>query len=81
MADLIIADFDLGTQLLGTEVIRSIRKDLRQAIPAILLTGHADAKVKKLVDGDDFQIFSKPVQPAKLRSMLSALRIANRDEP
>ena len=81
MADLIIADFDLGNQLLGTEVIRSIRKDLRQAIPAILLTGHADAKVKKLVGDDDIQIFSKPVQPAKLRSMLSALRIANRDEP
>ncbi|RDV02543.1 response regulator [Sphingorhabdus pulchriflava] len=80
-ADLIIADFDLGNQLLGTEVIRSIRQDLGQAIPAILLTGHADAKVKKLVDGDDIQIFSKPVQPAKLRSMLSALRIANRDEP
>jgi signal transduction histidine kinase len=80
MADLIIADFDLGNQLLGTEVVRSIRHDLGQEIPAILLTGHADAKVKELTDDDNIKIFSKPVQPAKLRSMLSALRIANRDE-
>ena len=79
-ADLIIADFDLGNGTLGTEVIASIRVKLMQNVPAILVTGHAEALVRDQIVSDDIQILAKPVQPAVLRSVLSAVRIAGRNQ-
>jgi signal transduction histidine kinase len=75
-ADLIIADFDLGHGARGTEVIAAIRLELGFSIPAILLTGHAESLVREQSVDDGIQILSKPVQPAVLRSVLSAFRIA-----
>jgi len=80
MADLIIADFDLGDQLLGTDAIATIRKKLGSSIPAILMTGHAGQLVNDQLVSDDIQILAKPVQPAMLRSILSAFRIGSRQQ-
>ena len=79
-ADLIIADFDLGDQLLGTDAIATIRKKLGSSIPAILMTGHAGQLVNDRLVSDDIQILAKPVQPAMLRSILSAFRIGSRQQ-
>ncbi len=79
-ADLIIADFDLGQGELGTKAISEIRRHLGTDIPAILLTGHAEARVRERVGDDDIQILAKPVQPAVLRSVLSAFRLAGRKQ-
>lgn len=79
-ADLIIADFDLGNDVRGTDVIAAIRKILGVAVPAILLTGHADTVVVDQSDNLATQIIAKPVQPAMLRSILSAFRITSRHQ-
>jgi signal transduction histidine kinase/CheY-like chemotaxis protein len=78
-ADLIIADYDLGNKVLGTDAIRSIRSRLGTMIPAILMTGHAEAVVSKQPLDDGIQVLAKPVQPATLRSIVSTLRIAARN--
>ena len=77
-ADLIIADFDLGKGILGTDVVSAIRKQLGASLPAILLTGHAEARVRQQIAIDDIHVLAKPAQPATLRSVLSAFRIARR---
>jgi signal transduction histidine kinase len=79
-ADLIIADFDLGQGELGTKAISEIRRHLGVDIPAILLTGHAEVRVRERIGDDDIQILAKPVQPAVLRSVLSAFRLAGRKQ-
>lgn len=79
-ADLIIADYDLGNQTLGTSAIRSIRQRLGSSLPAILMTGHADAAARKQKGDEGIQILAKPVQPAMLRSILSTFRVASRSQ-
>jgi signal transduction histidine kinase len=79
-ADLIIADFDLGKGELGTVAIADIRRSLGTSPPAILLTGHAEALVRDQVVTSDIQILAKPVQPAMLRSIISAFRLAGRNQ-
>jgi signal transduction histidine kinase/CheY-like chemotaxis protein len=80
MADLILADFDLGHQKLGTDAIAAIRKELGYAAPAILMTGHAETILREQTVSEDIQILAKPLQPAMLRSVLSAFRIASRQQ-
>lgn len=76
-ADVIIADFDLGNKRLGTEAIRVIRKGLESNVPAILMTGHAEAIANQQNFDEGIQVLAKPVQPAMLRSILSTFRAAS----
>ncbi|MFZ1366801.1 ATP-binding protein [Sphingorhabdus sp.] len=78
--DLIIADYDLGNQELGTDAIRAIRAKLGSTIPAILMTGYAEAVVSKQTIDEGIQVLAKPVPPAMLRSTVSTLRIALRNQ-
>lgn len=77
-ADVIIADFDLGSGQLGTDAIRSIRQQLGQQIPAILMTGHSGRRIEQEVERLDVLLLAKPVQPAMLRSVLSSIRSRGR---
>jgi CheY-like chemotaxis protein len=79
-ADLIIADYDLGDRTLGTSAILAIREKLGSILPAILMTGHADAVVSRKGVDEGIQILAKPVQPAILRSILSTFRAASHNE-
>ena len=79
-ADLIIADHDLGQETLGTDAITAIRIMTSQMLPAILISGHAEAVIKKQILEVGITVLAKPVQPATLRSMLSSMRITGRDQ-
>jgi len=80
-ADIVISDFDLGTGSTGTEAIAAIRAKLMRTLPAILMTGHTEERLRQHMTADDITLLAKPVQPATLRSVLSSLRIGQYNQP
>jgi CheY-like chemotaxis protein len=73
--DLILTDFDLGNGMTGTWCISHIRWLTRTEIPAIVMTGHDEARVRSLIDLPRVQLMTKPLRPSALRSLLSSVRI------
>jgi signal transduction histidine kinase len=70
--DVIISDYRLANNELGTEVIERVRAVCRADIPAVVVSG--DATVDMLAGGEDLHLLHKPLQPAKLRALLQHLR-------
>jgi signal transduction histidine kinase len=70
---LIISDYRLQETLNGVEVIASLRAQLSQDIPACLVSGETDAGLTQLAQCAGLTLLHKPVQPAKLRSLLHRL--------
>lgn len=73
--DLVVTDFDLGTEASGADCIRHLRRSSGRKVPAIIMTGHDVRRVQEQVGDSDIPILSKPVQPAELRSLLVALKL------
>ena len=73
--DLILTDFDLGNGMTGTWCISHIRWLTGTEIPAIVMTGHDEARVRSLIDLPRVQLMTKPLRPSALRSLLSSVRI------
>lgn len=70
--DLLITDFDLGRGQTGTDCIAAVRKFARRNVPAIVMTGHDEARVRADMGDASIPILAKPVRPAELRSVLTA---------
>jgi signal transduction histidine kinase/CheY-like chemotaxis protein len=68
--DLLITDFDLGNKTTGTDCIARVREFNGWKVPAVIMSGHGDARIREEVDDPDIPIMSKPVRPAELRSVL-----------
>ena len=73
--DLVVTDFDLGTEASGADCIEHVRRSSGRNVPAIIMTGHDIRRVQEQVGDSDIPILSKPVQPAELRSLLVALKL------
>lgn len=73
--DLVVTDFDLGTEASGADCIQHVRRSSGRKVPAIIMTGHDVRRVQEQVGDSDIPILSKPVQPAELRSLLVALKL------
>ncbi|WP_275547444.1 MULTISPECIES: hybrid sensor histidine kinase/response regulator [unclassified Pseudomonas] len=73
--DLVVTDFDLGTEASGADCIQHLRRSSGRKVPAIIMTGHDVRRVQEQVGDSDIPILSKPVQPAELRSLLVALKL------
>ncbi|MCW6537731.1 ATP-binding response regulator [Sphingomonas lycopersici] len=73
--DVILTDFDLGSGTTGADCIDRVRAIAGEHIPAIVITGHDEAKVRSYFDEPDIQILLKPVRPAELRSVLHAKKL------
>ncbi|EJN05895.1 hybrid sensor histidine kinase/response regulator [Phyllobacterium sp. YR531] len=73
--DLVITDFDLGAKTTGTDCIDYVRRQNGLHIPAIIVTGHDENRVRDDVSDPEIPILSKPIRPAELRSMIMALRL------
>jgi signal transduction histidine kinase/ActR/RegA family two-component response regulator len=71
--DLLIVDLRLGEERDGIEVIESLRRQLGQATPALLVSGDTGAAELLRVRSSGIALLTKPVAPAKLRSMLRTL--------
>jgi len=70
---LIISDYRLQETQNGIEVIALLRTQLAHTTPACLLSGDTDASLVQAAHRAGLTLLHKPVQPAKLRSLLRRL--------
>lgn len=73
--DLIITDFDLGAKTTGSDCINYVRRENGRDLPAIIVTGHDENRVRDDVGDPEIPILSKPIRPAELRSTILALKL------
>lgn len=65
--DVIISDFRLKEHRTGIEVIKQLRLQLHQNIPAILITGDTAPDRLQQAKASELMLLHKPVKPAKLK--------------
>ncbi|WP_335944295.1 hybrid sensor histidine kinase/response regulator [Pseudomonas sp. G166] len=71
--DIIIADFDLGTKVSGSECIAAIREQRGWEVPAMIMTGHEIERIRHALSHMNISILAKPVRPPELRATLLEL--------
>ena len=76
--DVIISDYHLAQGEVGTQVIESLRQACGAQLPAILVSGDVQADLRDLAREAGIHLMFKPLQAAKLRSLLHHL--LSRDE-
>ena len=71
--DVILADYHLDNDLLGTDAIFGIRAALESEIPAVMLTADRSSECSQMFNQLGFPVINKPVKPSKLRALLTHL--------
>lgn len=71
--DLIISDYRLRQGETGVQVITRLQQEFNEMIPAVLITGDTAPDRLQEARASGFEIMHKPLQPAKLRALLSHL--------
>ena len=71
--DLIIADFHLGTLQDGMDALAELQTSLTPPPPAALLTADRSPELKQRARLRHYALLHKPVKPAALRALLSAM--------
>lgn len=71
--DIIVADYDLGTEANGLDCIASIRAARGWDVPALILTGREVEVVIESMQGTEVSVLSKPLRPSELRLNLLSL--------
>lgn len=79
--DLILADYHLGLGETGLNGIERLRSKWGGDIPAVIVSADTSPETARLVSDAGIALLTKPVQPAKLRSLLQHLLQTNIDEP
>lgn len=74
--DLVISDFDLGSDVSGADCIAAARNVSPDAL-AIVLTGHDAGRVRDSISDPTIPILMKPIRPAELRSMMVTMLLRN----
>jgi len=75
----ILSDYQLSDGELGTEVIRRIHEVCGRRIPAIVISGDITAEMRQSAQREGLYVLHKPVQAAKLRTLLHHLFSGLRD--
>lgn len=71
LPQLILADYHLNENLLGTDAIQAIRQHLSLDIAAIVITADRTAAMKHEVREAGYGLIHKPLRPAVLRKMIN----------
>lgn len=71
--DVLITDFDLGGKQTGADCIAVVRNLAGEDVPAIIMTGHDETRIRAELEDPSIPILAKPVHPAEMRSVLSAI--------
>jgi CheY-like chemotaxis protein len=71
--NVIISDFRLRDGVNGIDVVQQLRSQLKQTVPALLITGDTAPDRLQQAQKSDLILLHKPVQPAKLRAALNLL--------
>jgi len=76
--DLVIADYRLAGEELGTEVVARLRHELGWAVPALLISGDSSTATLEVLRASGLEFLLKPVLPEELRAVSSRLIAAGR---
>jgi signal transduction histidine kinase len=68
--DLLIIDYHLGESLTGFSLYDALIEQWNAHIPAILVTAHGEAEIKRQAAEAGMGYLAKPVKPVALRSMI-----------
>ena len=71
--DIILADYHLRPDLVGTDVVAAVRAIAGRPIPAVVITADHSSEVQARVAAAGCSLVHKPIKPAQLRSLLSYL--------
>ena len=71
--DIILADYQLDDNRNGLDAMDSVRAELGNRIPGILITGYMAPEVREDAINRGYQILYKPVKPAALRALVNKL--------
>lgn len=71
--DIVIADYDLGDEGSGIDIIRRIRQELGRDIPALLITGDAAPDSIRDIEASGCRYFQKPVLVDELVAQMNRL--------
>ena len=71
MPDVIIADYRLAGNRVGTDVIARLHQELDPAIPAIMVTGSSTPQRSEEAAHCGYHLMIKPVIPEKLRALIA----------
>ncbi|GEM_PF-529322 len=77
--DIIISDFRLRHGRTGLEAVAELRAAFGPDIPAILITGDTSPDTIQALDQTGHAVLYKPLQPARLRALLSHVLAKRRD--
>lgn len=71
--DIVLADYHLERGETGLEAVHALRKQVRQDLPAIIVTADHTTEVAETIKGSACDLLCKPVRPAELRSLMMHL--------
>ncbi|WP_027859683.1 PAS domain-containing hybrid sensor histidine kinase/response regulator [Marinobacterium jannaschii] len=71
--DLVLADYHLDDDRLGTEAIRAVRDMLGEQVPAVIITADRSDESRQLFRRLKLPVLNKPLKPGKLRALLTHL--------
>jgi len=74
--DLLIADYRLACDELGTDAIARLRRELGLAIPALLISGDSSASALNALRASGMDFLLKPVLPEELRAEAERLLVS-----
>lgn len=69
--DLILADYQLGSNSNGIDLIGQLRAIANTQLPAVLITANSDEGLALRCESDGIFYHPKPVKPAKLRAIVN----------
>ncbi|HEX9277147.1 MAG TPA: ATP-binding protein [Casimicrobiaceae bacterium] len=78
--DLLIADYRLAGDELGTDVVVRLRHELGWTVPALLISGDSSTATLDVLRASGLEFLLKPVLPEELKAVASRLVAAGRDE-
>jgi PAS domain S-box-containing protein len=72
--EIILADFHLDDDALGTDAIAAVRDAFELDIPGIMLTADRSAECRQMFKSLGLPVLNKPVKPGKLRALITHLK-------
>lgn len=69
--DVILMDYQLGSDCDGITLIKTLREIWQSQVPAILITAVRDTELKQETKAANIHYLSKPIKPGKLKALLN----------
>jgi len=70
--DVVLMDYQLGDDENGMDLLLACKKVYGNHFMGVLVTAEQDENIKQVAISQGFQFLAKPVEPAKLRTLLQS---------